>query len=241
MKRLLLSTTLILIAAPALATGKHTPKPPVTPQPPVHNYSPHFNQGQQQGQAQGQIQGQGQQQNATGIGVGIGQGGRGGAGGAGGAGGVGMGGTGLGGAGGAGGTAINGGQRQANRQTTVVNANSYTKQVRQAPGIAASFSSVAGNPCERAPLGAGASFPGFGGLFQIPLESQPCWVERRVTQGVMLRQNGVRISDNALIAIYAGNDVATAIRNNPYHYAPSRPSYRVKHVRKAKRTRNCGC
>jgi hypothetical protein len=108
-------------------------------------------------------------------------------------------------------------QRQRATANNAGNHQTISYQDRlQAPGIAGSFSSVAGNPCERAPFGLGASFPGFGGLLQVPLESSPCWTERRTTLGLQLRQNGMPISENALIAIYAGNDVATAIRNNPY-------------------------
>lgn len=185
-------------------------------------------------------------------GKGVGYGGAGGGGGAGGAGGAG----GLGGAGGnssaigqggAGGSAQQSQSqrnrqsqtsRQANSQSTVVNANSYSRDRLQAPGIAASFSSVAGNPCERAPLGAGLSLPGLGGLFQIPLESDRCWGERGVNQGLLLRQQGLPISDNAIIAIYAGVPARQAILDNPYvgRAYVARP-YRAK----AKRVRCVPC
>jgi hypothetical protein len=113
--------------------------------------------------------------------------------------------------------------------STVVNANSYqAKQRLQAPGIAASFSSVAGNPCERAPFGIGGSMPGFGGLLQIPLESGECWQERKLNQGLILRQSGICVSDNAMVAVWAGNAVAVAIQNNPCQVQARRRVLRVK-------------
>jgi hypothetical protein len=106
----------------------------------------------------------------------------------------------------------------------------------QAPGIAASFSSVSGSPCERVPLGAGGSFPGFGALFQIPLESERCWQER---QALMLHNMGYRQA--AVVTLVSGNP-AEALRANPTHYSEygyRRPARYHRVAKKARR--NCAC
>jgi len=95
-----------------------------------------------------------------------------------------------------------------NRQSMTYN---ESRDRLQAPGIAASFSSVSGNPCEGAPFGLGGSGPGFGGLLQFPRESDRCWQER---QTILLHQMGYT---NAAIAVLAGNPVGVAIQNNPYN------------------------
>lgn len=96
-------------------------------------------------------------------------------------------------------------------------ANTYEARDRlQAPGIAASFSSVQGSPCEGVPFGLGGSGPGIGALLQLPRESGNCWRER---QAILLHQLGMT---NAAIAVLAGNDVATAVGNNPVAVRRSR-------------------
>lgn len=93
---------------------------------------------------------------------------------------------------------------------------------RQAPGISAQFSSVAGNPCEGAPFGLGGSGPGFGALFQIPRESGNCWSER---QAILLHGWGYT---NAAIAVLSGNPVGVAVQNNPIVYRVRARAVRAK-------------
>lgn len=210
------------------------PKPPATT-PPVNNYSPHNDVQQSMGQLQGQAQGlwntnkintsAGAAASSGSSALGIGQGGGGGGGGG----------------GGAGGNAANYGGDQRTR-VNVDNSNhsvSINKQ-RFAPSVAFQGSSLgSGNPCEGLPFGIGGSsaVPNpFSAFLQIPRESGKCWGERTVTQGLIMRQQGIRISDNALLAIYAGVPVAQAINDNPYmggsYYAPRRT--KVRHAAKGR-------
>lgn len=106
-----------------------------------------------------------------------------------------------------------------NHQSTTYN---EARDRLQAPGLAASFSSVSGNPCEGAPFGIGGTGPGFGGLLQIPRESGNCWNERKA---ILLNSMGY---SNAALAVLAGNDVKTAIDNNPVPVYRTRRAIRVK-------------
>jgi hypothetical protein len=172
---------------------------------------------QAQGQAQGQIQGQiahggrggratatgGQGGSAQALG-GSGYGGRGGAGGAGGAGGL----------GGQGGSASSssassvrnsvGGQR--NSQQMVYQ---ESRERLQAPGVYGSFAGSATSPCERNTFGIGGSFPGGGGLFQVPVSSDTCWSERQADRLIAMG------CSNAGLAVLAGDPVRVALANNP--------------------------
>lgn len=235
--KIILAAAALLLAQPALATGK--PKPPAPPsQPPASwTYSPHttVNPHQYQGQGQGQVATGG---NATG-GDAMAYGGNGGnaTGGAGGAGGNG-GQGGAGGQGGRGGYSSNISENTTSSrssQSTTVNANSYTRQVRQAPALAAQFSSIGqGNPCEGVPFGMGATTPWGGGLFQLPRESSNCWAERRALLAVQLGA-----SRNAGLAILAGNDVGTAVANNPADYYQPRRAYSKQPSRRYKKPCRC--
>lgn len=117
------------------------------------------------------------------------------------------------------------------------------RDYRQAPSVSAAFSGGPTAPCERNPLGIGGSsaVPNpFSFLLQIPLSSTPCWKERNLQMGLSMRSQGIRISDNALIAVWAGNDVGTAVRNNPYLVPAYAPVHRVQRTHR-KRVSRCGC
>lgn len=238
MKSLYIIAASLLVSTSAFATGKHEPKPTT---PPVTTPAP---QTQNQGQAQGQLQGQFQNSSSTANAQGVGFGGNGG---------LGLGGAGGNATGGKGGRAnasATGGTSQAtggnavgyggdaaseqrNRQTTTVNANTYqARQRNNTPGVSLAPSALgSGSPCEGLPFGIGGSAPGLSAMFQIPRESDRCWGERGVTQAMVLRQQGIRISENAILAIYAGVPARQAILDNPYvetrSYAPRR-AYRAK-------------
>lgn len=238
MKHLIIGSALAaLLVTPALATGK--PKPPAPPsQPPASwYYSPNVNVNPHQ--YQGQVQGQGQTANGGDAlaygGTGHGGNATGGAGGAGGQGGSG----GAGGQGGRGGYSSNISENTTSSrssQSTTVNANSYTKQVRQAPAIAAQFSSTVGNPCEGAPFGLGGSGPGFGALFQIPRESTNCWQERKA---LLVRQLGG--SSASAIAVLGGHDPIAAVNAYGYETRTYRPvrTYSKQPSRRYKKPCRC--
>lgn len=193
------------------------------------NQGGHANQAQ--GQIQGQIQGQkayggratatgGQGGNAQALGGAGGQGGRGGAGGAGGLGGTGYGGS----------SSVAGSGNSRNRNTVSArqaNSQSMTYQESrerlQAPGVYGSFAGSATSPCERNTFGIGGSFPGGGGLFQVPVSSDTCWGERQAT---FLMQSGCQ---NAALAVLAGDPVRVALANNPCGGRASSRAIRAKY------------
>lgn len=210
MKKVILAGALLLLSVPAFAqgnngggnggcgVGQQTNGCGGTTVPVTNNISPR--QGQLQGQAQGQLQGQlqGQAQSSRNVNR----------------------------------NSVVGTNRNVNRNvsrstsssSSSATSRSYNAGNRQtmnysearhrlqAPGVAASFSSVQGSPCEGVPVGLGGSGPGFGALLQLPRESGNCWSER---QAILLHSWGY---SNAAIAVLSGNPVGVAVQNNPITY-----------------------
>lgn len=139
---------------------------------------------------------------------------------------------------------INRNRNAATANNAGVSQNVNFREYRQAPSVPAAFSGGPTAPCERNPLGIGgsSSVPNpFSALLQIPLESERCWKERQLQMGLAMRSQGIRISDNAMIAVWAGNDVATAVQNNPYYAPAYAPVRRVQRTHRKRATVRCGC
>lgn len=213
----------LLLSSTAMATGKHEPPKP-TPTPPGSTSSANSSSAAAAIAAQQQSQTQAQSQSVkTGaVKTNVRNNVR-----------TNVNNTARGGKGGAGGTGYGGnGYASANNagNTQVVNT---PRDRLQAPGLAASFSSVSGNPCEGAPFGAGITAPGLGALFQIPRASKRC--DDRM-DAMLLHSWGY---SGAAVAVLAGNGVGVAVSNNPLPVY--RPMMRASVKRSVRRAKPCGC